>query len=394
MKTTNHGILIKTMCILLIVLNSASMVEAYPPDNAAVLYYRAFLVMKEPSEEVKEMMSDLRGGKIKSNDQIKQYIEENRRAIELLETAAEIPNCDWGRDESEGFGLLLPELGKIRRMAFLLTDDAQILSEHGEHKAALNKCLTIHKMARHVGDDLLISYLVGIALNNLANGRVEDFLSAMPADLETLMWLRSQIMGASANVTSMKRAMNREKEIALHEIRKEKIDALLKSMGDDIPKDEATADAVEKARKGDDKFFKDNRDYYANVTTDAIAALDLPYPEAHKRLKELNDRIQKDAKENPAAILTAMLTPATARICTLGTKRMTFFNALKAAIDIYIIKAKTGRLPDSLPAGSPKDLFSGKDFEYEKTKDGFVLRSRHKGLDKHETLQCEFKVAK
>jgi hypothetical protein len=375
-------------------LSSASVVEAYPPDNAAILYYRAFLVMKEPSEEVKEMKSDLRGGKIESNNQIKQYIEENRRAIELLETAAEIPNCDWGRDESKGFGLLLPELGKIRQMVFPFVADAQTLSQNGQHKAALNKCMTIHKMARHVGDDLLISYLVGIALNNLANGRVEDFLSAMPADLETLMWLRSQIMGASANVTSMKRALNREKEIALREIRKEKIESLLKSMGDAILKDKPTVDAVERARKGDDKFFKDNRDYYANVTTDTIAALDLPYPEAHKRLKELNDRIQKDAKENPAAIMTDMLIPATARICTLGTKRMTFFNALKAAIDIYIIKAKTGRLPDSLPAGSPKDLFSGKDFEYEKTKDGFVLRSRHKDPDKHKTVQCEFKVPK
>ncbi|MHC4329046.1 MAG: hypothetical protein ACYSWW_13110 [Planctomycetota bacterium] len=394
MKTSNHRTSVKTMCILLIMLSSASVVEAYPPDNAAILYYRAFLVMKEPSEEVKEMKSDLRGGKIESNNQIKQYIEENRRAIELLETAAEIPNCDWGRDESKGFGLLLPELGKIRQMVFPFVADAQTLSQNGQHKAALNKCMTIHKMARHVGDDLLISYLVGIALNNLANGRVEDFLSAMPADLETLMWLRSQIMGASANVTSMKRALNREKEIALREIRKEKIESLLKSMGDAILKDKPTADAVERARKGDDKFFKDNRDYYANVTTDTIAALDLPYPEAHKRLKELNDRIQKDAKENPAAIMTDMLMPATARICTLGTKRMTFFNALKAAIDIYIIKAKTGRLPDSLPAGSPKDLFSGKDFEYEKTKDGFVLRSRRKDPDKHKTVQCEFKVPK
>jgi hypothetical protein len=147
MKTSNHGILIKSICILLIMLVSASSVMAYPPDNAAVLYYRAFLVMKEPSEEVKEMRSDLRGGKIKSNDQIKQYIEENRRAIELLETAAEIPNCDWGHDESEGFGLLLPELGKIRQMAFPLVADAQTLSQNGQHKAALNKCMTLHRMA-------------------------------------------------------------------------------------------------------------------------------------------------------------------------------------------------------------------------------------------------------
>lgn len=394
MKISDRRILIKTICISLILLASASSVAAYPPDNAAVLYYRAFLVMKEPSEDLKEMMSDLRGGKIKSNDEIKQCLEQNRSAIELLETAVEIQNCDWGRDDSKGFDMLLPELGKIRLMAFLLTAEAQTLSENGRHKAALNKCLTIHKMAGHVGDDLLISYLVGTALNTLANKRIEEFLSAMPADLETLTWLKSQIVGISTNVTSIKTAMNREKEIALHEIRKEKIDAILEAMGDDILKDGTAADAVEKVRKGDDKFFKDSRDYYANVTTDAIAALDLPYPQSHKRLKELNDRIQKEAKENPAAIVTAILTPAAARVCTLGTRNMTFFNALKAAIDIYIIKAKTGRLPESLPAGSPKDLFSGKDFEYEKTKDGFVLRCRAKEPGEDEVNQYEFKLKK
>jgi hypothetical protein len=51
-------------------------------------------------------------------------------------------------------------------------------------------------------------------------------------------------------------------------------------------------------------------------------------------------------------------------------------------------------LPESLPAGLPKDLFSGEDFEYEKTKDGFVLRSRRKDLDRDEIHQYEFKVPK
>ena len=394
MKTTDKRNLITIMCISLILLASASSVMAYPPDNAAVLYYRAFLIMKEPGEDVKEMMYDLRQGKIKSNDEIKQCLEENRRVIELLETAAEIPNCNWGRDDSRGFDLLLPELAKIRLTAFLLTAEAQTLSEDGDHKAALNKCLTIHKMARHVGDDLLISVLVGASLNSLANKRIEDFLSDMPEDLETLTWLKSQIVGISSNVTSIKTAMNKEKEIAMFEIRKDKIDAILEAMGDDILKDETTADAIEKVRKGDDKVFKASRSYYANVMTNAIVALDLPYLQSHKILEELNNRVQKEAKENPAAILTAILTPAATRVCTAGTKNMTFFNAIKAAIDVYVVKAKTGRLPEKLPAGLPRDLFSGKDFEYEKTKDGFILRCRGKDLDRDEIYQYEFKVKK
>jgi hypothetical protein len=64
------------------------------------------------------------------------------------------------------------------------------------------------------------------------------------------------------------------------------------------------------------------------------------------------------------------------------------------AIDIYIIKAKTGQLPDALPESMPKDLFSGKDFKYEKTKEGFVLRCRGKDLVKDKIYEFEFKVKK
>ena len=74
-----------------------------------------------------------------SNDAIKQCVEENRRVIELVETAAAIPNCDWGRDDPRGLELLLPELGKIRLTAFLLTADTQILAEKREHKAPLKQ---------------------------------------------------------------------------------------------------------------------------------------------------------------------------------------------------------------------------------------------------------------
>jgi len=392
MKTTNHKTLVKTTCILLITLTSASLVEAYPPDNAAVLYYKAFLILKEPSQEVKEMMADMRHGKIKANDQVRQCLEENRYALEFVETAADVRECDWGHDTSRGLGVLMPELSKVRSTAFMLTANAQILAEEGDYRAALARCLTIHKMARHVSDSLLISYLVSTALNSLANERIEDFLSSMPQDTETVLWLKSQVVAVSVNVPSIERAMAREKEIAMQEIRKEKIDSILELMGDDFLKDETNADVIEKVRKGDPKFFKDNREYYANVMDDVIAALDLPYQQSHRKLEELNDRIQKDAKENPAAIMAALLMPANSRVRTLGIKNETFFNAIRAAIEIYIVKAKTGRLPEKLPADLPKDLFSGKDFEYEKKKDGFVLCCRAKDLDKDEVYQYEFKT--
>ena len=89
----------------------------------------------------------------------------------------------------------------------------------------------------------------------------------------------------------------------------------------------------------------------------------------------------------------------------IDIRNRTQFNAVLAGIDIYLVRAKTGKLPDELPAGLPKDLFSGKDFLYAKTGAGFTLTGQGKGLDddsgfaltgqsKDIVHKYEFKVAK
>ena len=222
MKSVNHKSLILT-CISVILLTSVSPAIAYPPDNAAVLYYKAFLILQEPSKDVDKMLNDFRKGTIKSNDQIRRYLQENKHAIEFIETAADVQNCDWGYDISKGFEVLLPELTKIRKMAFLLTADAQALAEDGDYKAALGKCLTIHKMSRHVGDRMLISYLVGNALNALANKHITKILSQMPDDVEILTWLKTQVYDITTRGNTLKRALSSEREVAIQQIRKENI---------------------------------------------------------------------------------------------------------------------------------------------------------------------------
>jgi len=392
MKTVNRKTFVTILCVLGIALIFASGAKAFPPDNAAVLYYKAFLILQEPSEEVQKMMTDLRDGKIKPNDEIRQYLQDNQYAIEFVETAAGVWNCDWGYDISKGFDVLLPELSKIRKMAFLLTDKAQVLSEEGDYRAALGKCLTIHRMARHVGDRLLISYLVGNALNALANKHIEKILSEMPDNVETLTWLKHQIYDTTSRAPTLKSTLSSEKEIALQQIRKENVGTILDSLGD--APNGISEDAIEKIRNGDEEFFRASREYYSDFITSAQVALDLPYPQSREQIEQLSERAQKQAVNNPATILSAALWPAATRVFSLDVRSGTHSNALKAAIDIYIGRAKTGRLPDSLPAGLPRDLFSGKEFEYEKKKDGFILRCRGKDLDKDEIYQYEFKVPK
>ena len=118
------------------------------------------------------------------------------------------------------------------------------------------------------------------------------------------------------------------------------------------------------------------------------------YQKVYTELKNLNEQPKKDLAENTDAYLTSIVSPAFDRIISVEVREKTFNNAVRAAIEIYIQKAKTGQLPDNLPKGLPKDLFSGKDFKYEKTTDGFTLHCRGKNLDKIETYKYEFRVKK
>jgi len=70
------------------------------------------------------------------------------------------------------------------------------------------------------------------------------------------------------------------------------------------------------------------------------------------------------------------------------------FNALKTAVEVYLVGAQTGRLPETLSAYAPKDPFSGQEFEYEVTQSGFVLRCRAADLDGNRIREYDFTVRK
>lgn len=387
MKTTHFA-----LSALFITLATNNGLGAYPPDNAAVLYYRSFMVIKEPNKAVQKAIEDFRKNKIESNKAIRRHLALNAHVIELLETAADIPRCDWGRDESKGFDLLLPELSKMRQNTYLLDTEAKRLKEERKVKKALDKYLTMHKLARHVGDDLLISYLVGVSIGTLANEGIQAILPDLLSDAATLTWLKSQLVDIATSSISIKAALSREKEIAMKEIRHDKVETILAALGSEDAQGQAVTDAIAKVRQGDERFFSDSRRHYARVMTDVIMALDLPYDQSQKRLSAIIERIEKDAKTNPTAILTAIVAPGAAKVTSVHTRNVTFANAIQVALEIYTVKAKTGRLPDTLPHGLPIDLFSGKAFVYQKISDGFLLRCQAKDLSKDKVHEYRFGV--
>jgi len=169
---------------------------------------------------------------------------------------------------------------------------------------------------------------------------------------------------------------------------------LLKIAGEAY-EDFAASPAYQRIATGDDAFFEENRKHWL----DAIAALGealkagQPYPQMHAQLGELENKSCREFQDNPDAVFTPALLPAAGRLHQLTIRLHTHFNAIKTAIDLYAIKTRTGKLPDTLPAGTPLDLYSGQPFEYKRAQDHFTLRCRAKeGPRDAEVKQYEFKL--
>ncbi len=365
-------------------------------DNAALLYYQASLLYEKPDETMTNILADFYKGEIPANQAIRDHVEKNRRVIDLAVKAAGLPNCDWGYDYTQGLDLTMPNLPTIRRLAFLLAADARLLVEQGDYQTAIDRCLTINEMGRHVADRPLVTYLVGMGLNGLANRVMQDTLAIVPRNAAPLDQIKGRLAQVQNAFPSVATAIEREAQFWTASMRKEQTESILRMLKESANPDNHES-LVAQIRTADESFFARSRNHWTNAMATLTATLEseLPYEQMCAKLDEVNTRLDNEGQNNPDAILTAFALPATGRVFVLATRLQTHFNALRTALDIYTIRAQTGKLPDSLPANSRPDLFSGKPFVYERADDHFVLRCQVKEYpDKAEANQYEFKIAK
>ncbi len=392
-------------CVTLTLLILTTAAFAYPPDpdNAALLYYQSYLAHEKVDDTMQDMVADLSRGKIEPNERIRKYIENCRGAIRNAVAAAEVPHCNWGLKYSDGFEMLLSHLPQTRKLAFIIGAEIRILAADGDYQKAFDRCLTLHKMSKHMGDETMISFLVAMALGKMADNQIQYLLGNMPQDLKTLTWLKSQLAIIESRTLSSKTTTAYERELSLEHMQPGKLKDLVEIVvGETLEPDSRLAEEIRKAEQQakeisnfDQTIIAKNRAYYIKHmdTLQTILSTPMNYEKVYNELKKLNEQPHKDlAENNTDAYLTSIVSPAFEKIVSVETRDKTFNNAVRAAVEIYIQKAKTGQLPETLPEGLPKDLFSGKDFRYEKTANGFTLRCRGKDLDKNETYQYEFKV--
>ena len=379
--------------VMLVLCTVASTAPAYPPDpdNAALLYYQAFIVRPKNHDEVVNQLDDVARGKMEPTTEIRQYLEKCQGSIELTVAAASIPECTWGIRYSQGFEAQMPHLAQMRSLAQLMAADARVRALDGDASAALDRCLVMRQMAQHIGDDTVISLLVGISVNTMANQGIRDTLAEVQVGEDTLARLAQQLSIVPSRQTQAKSALKNEAEIALAQMHlgNDQLIQLMISSSEDLEEEKA-----QRLRNADDSFFEQNRRYYAEVMAAVNAVLDRTesYEQKHMGLSTLIQKVFSDAPQEDAAVFTALLIPALGKILSAETAARADDNALRAGVALCLAKERGGSLPAALPAGSPKDPFTGKDFAYETTDSGFVLRCQAQDLDKGKIHAYEFTV--
>jgi hypothetical protein len=369
---------------------AASPSPALPPDpdNAALLYYQGFLSLPQLDQEERMHIGDVAGGKVAPDDKVREHIAQSDGAIHFAEAAAKVPDCHWGVQFSEGFDALMPQLAQMRFMAFVMVADARTHAADGNYREALERCLMTETFAYHIGDDTLISYLVSISVRNLTYKCLQEVAGPAAGDAELLQWLKKEFAKSRVNTLSPTRPLKFEIEIVNDLMRIDNVEKFAWILAVSNEKK-----ATEIVKRADEKTLEQARQIYSERMNSALTVLStpMPYKQAHSRLEQLVDGFDKN---DPVSKTAGAFMPALGKILLQKTYVETQVNAIKAGIEVLLDHTRTGRFADTLPVGLPKDVFSGKDFEYEKTKDGFILRCPGKDLDKDEIYQYEFKLSK
>lgn len=368
---------------------AASPARAYPPDpdNAALLYYQGFLSMPQLSKEAREHLSNVARGKVAPDDKVRQTIDESSGGIHFVEAGVKVPVCQWGIQFSEGFDALMPQFAQIRLLAFALTADARVRAVDGDYKGALERCLMTERFALHVGDDTLISYLVSTSLRNLAYTCMQDVIGQAAGDVELLQWLKEELAQSEVNALSLIRPMKFEIESVTELMQMKNIKELARMLANSDEKKMA-----EIISKTDSKLLQNARQVYSERMNSMMEVLEtpMPYKQAYSQLTNLAGDLDPSDQTATAA---RYFIPAINKVFSQKTWIETQDNAIKAAIEILLDRARTRKLANELPAGLPKDAFSNEDFKYERTKEGFILHCSGKDLGKNKLYQYEFKLS-
>ncbi len=349
------------------------------PNNAALLYYQAALCRPEPQDYL-AISSVLTGGD--PNDSLREYLRmrQTQETLYLIKVATNIPECNWGILCSDGYDLGVKAVAQLQHLGRLLEAYARTVGGDGRYRESLEYCLMLRRFASHMGDETSNTYVVSQSFDIRALTCIQHILSSMPPDLDTLIWLRSQLMVVQGTPWLPARALRNFRDNCVQSL-----------LHDDPNWGAAWRDYVgksirdEKVKKEmlsltDNELLARASETYDDFLKSVLTVIDSSksYDEKRTELQRL-DRTLHATEGHPITILIGSIGNPSALVLPYyeqSVQNTAYHNAIMTAIALYLITAQTGQLPHMLPSDVPGDPYSAGGFDYETTPQGFVLRSR------------------
>ncbi len=384
-------ICISCAIILFSTFSAYAIVSLPAPDNAALLYYQAMLLRPEPDDDTfQSLRSVLRGDD--PNEMVREYLNlpDSRQAIRIAESASKILDCSWGVIRYQGHTLLK----EWRDLAYLLEVDARTLAVDGEYRTALERCLSIRRFARHINDEGILGYLISMPIESRSLSCVRYILGLMPPDRDTLIWLQSQISVVQGAPSTPAGALEIELNDNLQWLSEDpnSIEWWRQKNSEKIEDENTKQEILNLSDQDVLELIKESSNMFLSHVNRIIGG-DMPYQQKYSELEELEEELKNNPIVDPFYYLWISLPKNIIEQHGIYVHGLAKHNVIRVAIEIYLIKAETEKLPEMLPANFPKDPFTGRDFEYEITTKGFMLRCREEGISE-KVWEYEFTVTR
>lgn len=160
------------------------------PGNAALLWIRAGQLARQVKQRITEK-DEVWSGSVAfggtpldklPKDKVAKLLEPFQPALRVAHQAALRTSCDWGDPPltlaNLNDHLPLDEIQSLRELARLLCFEHRLALANGDWREANRVVRTGLTMARHLGEsNLLIAHLVGIAIEAILMGRLEEALA-------------------------------------------------------------------------------------------------------------------------------------------------------------------------------------------------------------------------
>ena len=366
------------------------------PGNAALLYYQAFLLRPEPNEAISNKIHDVVALGAEPDRQVRTYLGYCLHVIKIVEIASRMQQCIWG---------VWPERRlsqeALRREIYSLYDillvDARTLAADGHYRVALDRCLTVLRIARHLCEDPELD-IFSRGSERHALRIVRYVLCVIPPDADILTWFRGRLGVVQGAPPSYAKEFQALVKAELKHIRTypERL-ARLRNLLVEGAKDEQ---AKENARNLTDEQFLLRTSEGLQCFLDPIFRIldsEITYEQKRAEMQRIVSNLTEADNTDPVTkdiLIMINMRGMINRQYSYYVEHQAHINGVKAAIEVYLVVAKTGQLPETLPEGLPKDPSTGRDFVYEITDEGFALRCQDEKFLSSPSRRLEFKVKK